>query len=100
MMICVGTALMGRWITTLSRFAPPDATAPPQNFRWCGQTHELAHAVGPERIAPEWWLDDPNWRSGPRDYWRAETAEGRRIWMFRAHGGEVSGGWFIQGDLA
>ena len=82
------------------RIADEDATAPPQNFRWRGQTHELARAAGPERIAPEWWLDDPNWRSGPRDYWRAETAEGRRIWMFRAHGGEVSGGWFIQGDLA
>ena len=28
-------------------------------FRWRGRRHETAHAIGPERIAPEWWLDDP-----------------------------------------
>lgn len=73
---------------------------PPEQFKWRGRTHEIAFAAGPERIAPEWWLDDPNWRSGPRDYWRIETATGLRIWLFEAHGGEVSGGWFAQGEMA
>ena len=73
---------------------------PPERFRWRGRSHEVRFAAGPERIAPEWWLDDPNWRSGPRDYWRVETAEGLRIWLFEAHGGDVSGGWFAQGEMA
>ena len=60
----------------------------------------LRVATGPERIAPEWWLDDPDWRSGPRDYWRIETERGERLWLFYAHGGEVSGGWFCQGIFA
>lgn len=77
---------------------PPDH--PPQRFRWRARTHDVTFAAGPERIAPEWWLDDPNWRSGPRDYWRIETAEGLRIWLFKAHGGDVSGGWFAQGEMA
>lgn len=73
---------------------------PPAQFRWRGRTHDVTFAAGPERIAPEWWLDNPNWRSGPRDYWRVETATGLRIWLFEAHGGEISGGWFVQGEMA
>ncbi|MEM7270451.1 MAG: DNA polymerase Y family protein [Pseudomonadota bacterium] len=73
---------------------------PPQSIRWRGRSWRLAKTEGPERIAPEWWLDDPAWRSGPRDYWRAETEEGERLWLFEAHGGELSGGWFIQGRFA
>jgi protein ImuB len=56
--------------------------------------------MGPERLSPEWWLDDPNWRSGVRDYWRLETENGTRLWLFYAHGGESSGGWFCQGVFA
>ncbi len=74
--------------------------APPRHFRWRRRTHQLTHAEGPERIAPEWWLDDPAWRSGTRDYWRVETAEGLRLWLFAAAGGEISGGWFVHGDFA
>ena len=60
---------------------------------------ETLAAQGPERLAPEWWLDDPNWRSGVRDYWRVTTTGGNRLWLFYAHGGAVSGGWFAQGDF-
>jgi protein ImuB len=73
---------------------------PPAAFRWRRGTHALALAEGPERIAPEWWLDDPAWRSGPRDYWRVETEGGRRLWLFEALGAEASGGWFVHGPLA
>jgi hypothetical protein len=54
-------------------------------------------AAGPERIAPEWWLDDPDWRSGPRDYWRVVTDTGDRLWLFFAHGADLSPGWFCHG---
>jgi protein ImuB len=57
-------------------------------------------ARGPERIAPEWWLDDPEWRSGVRDYWRVETQQGDRLWLFFAHGAAMSSGWFCHGSFA
>jgi protein ImuB len=88
----------------LTLFRPEPVTAPdtpalPARFRWRGRVFETQAALGPERIAPEWWLDDPNWRSGVRDYWRVTTAEGSRLWLFYAHGGAISGGWFAQGDF-
>jgi len=74
-----------------------DAARPPASFRWRRQSFVLSSANGPERLAPEWWLDDPNWRSGLRDYWRIETETGERLWIYYAHGGLTSGGWFCQG---
>ncbi len=71
----------------------------PSEFRWRGCDWDVARAVGPERIAPEWWLDDPNWRSGQRDYWRVDMQQGPRLWLFYAHGGALSAGWFCQGDF-
>jgi protein ImuB len=79
--------------------APEDPT-PPAQFRWRRRDRVTRVASGPERISPEWWLDDPDWRSGPRDYWRVEVEGGERLWLFYAHGGEVSGGWFCQGQFA
>jgi len=78
----------------------PDVPVLPDRFRWRRRDLAVRVAVGPERILPEWWLDNPDWRSGARDYWRVETAEGQRLWLFYAHGGEVSGGWFCQGVFA
>jgi protein ImuB len=75
----------------------PDAPDPPQSFRWRGRTHRRIAARGPERIAPEWWLDDPVWRNGVRDYWEVTTQRGERLWLYYAHGGTMSGGWFCQG---
>ena len=79
--------------------APATRALAPE-FRWRGQTHQVVRARGPERIAPEWWLDDPAWRSGVRDYWCVDTRAGRRLWLFFAHGAEMSAGWFCQGDFA
>lgn len=78
----------------------PDVPVPPGCFRWRGRDLVLAAATGPERIAPEWWLDEPEWRSGQRDYWRVTCAEGDRLWLFYAHGGTMSSGWFCQGSFA
>ena len=56
--------------------------------------------IGLERIAPEWWLEDPNWCSGVRDYWQVSCAEGDQLWLFFAHGATISGGWFCHGSFA
>ncbi|WP_299202993.1 DNA polymerase Y family protein [uncultured Tateyamaria sp.] len=72
----------------------------PETFRWRGMDLKRHRAIGPERIAPEWWLDDPNWRSGTRDYWVADTEDGQRLWLFYAHGAAMSPGWFCQGSFA
>jgi protein ImuB len=74
-----------------------DPARPPLRFRWRRRDFETESALGPERLAPEWWLDDPNWRSGLRDYWRLETTSGERLWLYYAHGALGSGGWFCQG---
>ncbi len=75
----------------------PRLTGP---FRWRGRTLTPAVAIGPERIAPEWWLDEPEWRSGVRDYWQVVTDGGECLWLYFAHGGTMSGGWFCQGRFA
>jgi protein ImuB len=56
---------------------------PPAAFCWRGRRHAVCTAEGPERIAPEWWRDDPAWRDGARDYWRIEDETGRRYWLCR-----------------
>ena len=72
----------------------------PLHFKWRGQSHELQSAQGPERIAPEWWLEERAWRNGTRDYWRVVTKSGDRLWLYFAHGGAISGGWFCHGRFA
>ncbi|WP_299922875.1 DNA polymerase Y family protein [uncultured Pelagimonas sp.] len=78
----------------------PDTATPPKHFHWRGRPFETLTAKGPERIAPEWWLDEPAWRSGPRDYWRVVTDHGDRLWLYYAHGGTMSSGWFCQGSFS
>ena len=88
------------WSFPPSRSAPAADGPPPEHFVWRRRPRRSAAVFGPERITPEWWLDDPAWRSGPRDYWRVETEEGDRLWLFEAKGGEMPGGWFAQGLFA
>ena len=75
----------------------PDLPHIPATFRWRGRTLTLVRACGPERIAPEWWLDSAHWRTGVRDYWRVTVQEGDELWMYFAHGAALSPGWFCQG---
>ncbi len=77
-----------------------DRPAPPAQFRWRGRMHTIAALSGPERISPEWWLDEPDWRSGVRDYWQVTTGTGERLWLYYAHGAAMSSGWFCQGVFA
>lgn len=74
-------------------------SAPPRQFRWRRRAFQTHSAAGPERLSPEWWLDDPNWRGGTRDYWRIETKTGERLWIFETKTREYSGGWFCHGDF-
>jgi len=75
---------------------------PPRQFRWRGVRHQIVHAEGPERIAPEWWRQSAN-RSpdhAERDYYTVEDGAGRRFWLYRAgrYGrGEAPPQWFIHG---
>ena len=93
----------------ITLFAPEPVTGasghPPSRFRWRRMRFTTLRALGPERITPEWWLDDPAWRSGLRDYWRVETQEGPRLWLFvtpQAQNGSsaCTPDWYVQGEFA
>ena len=71
----------------------------PKLFLWRGKKYNTIVSFGPERIAPEWWIDDFLWRTGLRDYWKIETTCGNRLWLFEAKGAEFKGGWFIHGTF-
>lgn len=74
---------------------------PPVHFRWRRRLHEVVGVEGPERIAAEWWRRGPDAPVAPtRDYFRVETREGHRFWLFRAglYGRETQAPrWFIHG---
>ncbi len=75
---------------------PTDGANPPGRFRWRRLRFTTGRATGPERIAPEWWIEDDTWRSGVRDYWRIETVQGRRLWLFHT---PQAPGWYVQGEF-
>ncbi len=68
-------------------------------FIWRGKQYNINAKFGPERLAAEWWLDSPQWRTGLRDYWKIETTCGIRLWLFEAKGAELKGGWYIHGNF-
>lgn len=86
----------------LVMFRPEPLDAPegpelPARFRWRRRAFGLRMAAGPERLQAEWWLEDPDWRSGTRDYWRVETDSGERLWLFYGQGGSVTDRWYCEG---
>ena len=95
----------GGWVVPRPRplrmFPPEHIVAtcrkPPKTFRWRRMFLSTVRATGPERIAPEWWLQDENWLSGLRDYWRVDTWQGRRLWMFHT---PEHPNWYVQGEFA
>jgi protein ImuB len=74
-----------------------DRTGPPRQFTWRGDVHLLLHAVGPERIAGEWWRGHCH----TRDYYDVQDQTGRRFWLFRVlhpRGDDaVVARWFLHG---
>lgn len=93
-----------RPVRLMRRPEPVEATAllpdhPPARFRWRGAEYRVAHAAGPERLAPEWWRADDGGEMATRDYFRLEDGEGRRFWLYReglAERGEAPS-WFLHG---
>jgi protein ImuB len=86
----------------LVMFRPEPVEAPevrdlPARFRWRRRVFSVRMAAGPERLQPEWWFADPDWRSGTRDYWRVETEGGERLWLFYGQGGAVTDQWYCEG---
>ena len=75
---------------------------PPQRFSWRGLILTVLGTEGPERIQPEWWQDDPDWQTGMRDYWKVETHQGWRLWMYHTPQADAaqSETWFIHGTFA
>jgi protein ImuB len=83
-------------------FRPEPVDAPespdlPGRFRWRKRAFAVRMAAGPERLQPEWWFEDPDWRGGTRDYWRIETEDGARLWLFYGQGGAVTDRWYCEG---
>jgi protein ImuB len=64
---------------------------PPIYFRHRGRRYDVARHWGPERIETGWWRRE----RAVRDYYRVETSEGRRFWLFRRRDGR----WFLQGNF-
>ncbi|HEX3709283.1 MAG TPA: DUF6504 family protein, partial [Pseudolabrys sp.] len=76
-----------RPVRLFARPEPIEAVAevpdgPPVRFRWRHVLHEVVAVEGPERIAMEWWRDAEN-RALTRDYFRVESKEGARVWLYR-----------------
>jgi protein ImuB len=74
---------------------------PPVQFIWRRVRHQVAHAEGPERIAMPWWRDDSG-RALTRDYFRIESREGVRLWIYREglYIARVKPRWFLHGVFA
>lgn len=66
---------------------------PPISFQFARQDHRVARWWGPERIESGWWRG-PSVR---RDYYRVETQEGLRYWLFRRL---ADGAWYLHGEFA
>jgi protein ImuB len=95
-----------RPIRLFARPEPIEATAevpdgPPAQFTWRRVRHVVARVEGPERIAAEWWRDE----TGDvlmRDYFRVESRDGVRVWLFREwlHDPKGPTRWFLHGVFA
>ena len=66
------------------------SAGPPVRFLWKHRTYTIVRYWGPERIETGWWRH----RHVRRDYYRIETDDGRRFWLFRRLGQED---WFLHG---
>jgi protein ImuB len=68
---------------------------PPRLFVWRKRRHRVRRADGPERILGEWWKSESEIEL-TRDYFRVETADGGRFWLFR-DGAANDGRWWLHG---
>lgn len=72
---------------------------PPYRMEWRHATHEIVRAIGPERLAGEWWREMAATLTGrTRDYFRVCTREGRWVWMCREGEGTTGPAWTVRGE--
>jgi len=91
-------SLPGPLLRPLRLFDPPQPIdviriawdGPPAMFHYQRRRHRVARCFGPERIETGWWRSE----SSRRDYYRVETEEGNRWWLFRQLQDQR---WFLQG---
>jgi len=91
-------SLPGPLLRPLRLFDPPQPIdvvgialdGPPAMFHYQRRRHRVARCFGPERIETGWWRGE----SSRRDYYRVETEEGNRWWLFRRLQDQR---WFLQG---
>ncbi len=96
-----------RPLRLFARPEPVEAVAevpdgPPVRFRWRHVLHDVIAAEGPERIAMEWWRDAGG-KVLTRDYFRVESRQGTRVWLYREglYGRETDRPrWFLHGLFA
>jgi len=95
-----------RPIRLFARPEPVDATAElpdgaPAQFTWRRVRHIVARAEGPERIAMQWWRDEQG-RALMRDYFRIESRDGVRVWLFHEWPADphLAPRWFVHGVFA
>jgi protein ImuB len=69
-----------------------DRDGRPISFTLGRQVHRLVHAIGPERIAGQWWEGYHK----TRDYFVVENQEGRRFWIFRVM---QTSRWYMHGEF-
>jgi protein ImuB len=71
-----------------------DRDGRPVQITWPdGATNRIVHAMGPDRVAGEWWRGHDK----TRDYFDAEDDTGRRLWLVRVC---ESNRWFLAGEYA
>jgi protein ImuB len=93
-----------RPIRLFARPEPIEALAevpdgPPAQFTWRRMRHTVVHVEGPERIAMEWWHDETG-HALARDYFRVESREGVRVWIYREGLVTAQTRWFVHGVFA
>jgi protein ImuB len=77
------------------------ADGAPVKFHWSGRSYAIAYTWGPERIETGWWRTagrDQEHRKTfiRRDYYRVETANGARFWIFRRREDRQ---WYMHGQF-
>ena len=84
----------------------PVPDSPPAMFRWRRHQHRVAQAEGPERIGPEWWLEEhpvpASQQDRIRDYYRVEDTAGQRFWVYRdgPYRPGIKPRWYLHGLFA
>lgn len=79
-------------LTTTKTAKQANVVEPPRQFRYGAKLYHVQRCWGPERIETGWWRGG----SVRRDYYRVETKNGVRFWLFRQL---QNNQWFLHGEF-